>query len=143
MSLALAFARLLLSQPERPVSKPRSVYATATVQLCDAAQHMAMSTSQASIAQRKNTTPPTSFTEHPLTPLPTNEKPLSQVQRVIALLKAIRAGKHTKQDPWIEFQLAPGECNEIERQLSRYKALLGYVKDKIWCVCSRNGSGGS
>ena len=95
---------------------------------------MAMSTSKASIAQRKNTTPPTSFAKHPWTPPPTDEKPFPQAQRVIALLKAIRAGNHTKQEPWIEFKLASGEYDEIERQLGRDEALSGYVKDKIRCV---------
>jgi hypothetical protein len=104
---------------------------------------MAMFTSKASLAQKEITTPPTSFEKQPLTPPPTEEKPFSQAQRVIALLKAIRAGRHIKHGPWTEFQLVPGEYDEIERQLGRDEALLGYVKDKIRCVCSWNGSGSS
>jgi hypothetical protein len=44
---------------------------------------------------------------------------------VIALFKDIRAGRHTQQGPWAEFQLAPGEYDEIERQLSLDTALPG------------------
>ena len=50
--------------------------------------------------------------------------------------ETIRAARHTKQDPWTESQLAPGEYGEIERQLGRDEALSGYVKGKIRCVCS-------
>jgi hypothetical protein len=69
-----------------------------------------------------------------LTPPPTDEKRFAQAPQVIALFKDIRAGRHTKQPPWTEFQLAPGEYDEIERQLGRDEALLGYVKDKTRCV---------
>ena len=55
---------------------------------------------------------------------------------MIALFKDIRAGRHTKQGPWTEFQLAPGEYDEIERQLGRDEALSGYIKDKTRCVCA-------
>jgi hypothetical protein len=57
---------------------------------------------------------------------------------VIALFRDIRAGRHTKQGPWIEFQLAAGEYDEIERQLERDEVLSGYVKDKIRCVCMKS-----
>ncbi len=50
--------------------------------------------------------------------------------------ETIQAPRHTKQDPRTEFQLAPGEYDEIERQLGRDEALSGYVKEKIRCVCS-------
>ncbi|KAF2802115.1 uncharacterized protein BDZ99DRAFT_492279 [Mytilinidion resinicola] len=76
-------------------------------------------------------TPPSSLIDAPLTPPPTNEKAFTQVPRVIALFKDIQAGRHTKQHPWIEFQLARGEYDEIERQLRRDEPLFGYVKDKI------------
>jgi len=69
---------------------------------------------------------PTSFIEHPLTPPPTNKKPFLQAERVIALQKDIRAGRHIKHGPWAKFLL------------SRDEALLGYVKDKIRSVSSRN-----
>ncbi|KAH7061024.1 hypothetical protein BKA63DRAFT_573496 [Paraphoma chrysanthemicola] len=87
--------------------------------------------SQTHITPAQYVTPPSSFAGHPLTPPPTDEKSFTQAQRVIALFRAIQAGKHTKQGPWVEFQLVPGGYDEIERQLGRQKALLGYVKDKI------------
>jgi hypothetical protein len=71
-----------------------------------------------------------------LTPPPTDEKPFAQAQRVLTLFKDIQAGRYTKQNPWTEFQLASGEYDVLERQLSREEALSGYVKDKIRCVCS-------
>lgn len=38
----------------------------------------------------------------------------------------------------VEFQLARGEYDEVERRLRRDESLLGYVKDKIRYVGSRN-----
>lgn len=90
-----------------------------------------MSMSQASGVHRQHTTPPSSFTEHPLTPPPTDEKPFAQAHRVVALFRDIRAGKHTKQDPWRIFQLASGEYREIQRQLDQDEPLARYVKSKI------------
>lgn len=130
---------LLLSQPTRPASKPRSVFATAVVQLRDAVQNTAMSSSQAPITQNLNITPPSSFANHPLTPPPTDEKQFAQVHRVIALFEEIRAGRHIKRHPWTEFQLAEGDYDEIERQLEQDEVLSGYVKDKIRCVCRKIG----
>ncbi|KAF2007251.1 hypothetical protein P154DRAFT_614661 [Amniculicola lignicola CBS 123094] len=76
-------------------------------------------------------TPPSSFIDTPLTPPPTDEKAPTQATRVIALFKDIQAGRHIKEHPWTEFQLAKGEYDEIERQLRRDESLFGYVKDKI------------
>jgi hypothetical protein len=97
-----------------------------------------MSTSQAPITQKLNITPPSSFTNHPLTPPPTNEKQFVQAHRVVVLFKEIQAGKHIKRHPWTEFQLAEGDYDEIERQIKRDEVLSGYVKDKIRCVCRKN-----
>ena len=97
-----------------------------------------MSTSQASITQNPNITPPSSFANHPLTPPPTDEKQFAQVHRVIALFEEIRAGKHIKRHPWTEFRLVEGDYNEIERQLEQDEVLSGYVKDKIRCVYREN-----
>ncbi|KAF2004129.1 hypothetical protein P154DRAFT_519687 [Amniculicola lignicola CBS 123094] len=90
-----------------------------------------MPTLQTRPVSHQHATPPSNSADHPLTPPPTDEKPFSQAQRVITLFKAIQAGRHTKQDPWTEFQLAPGDYDEIERRLGRDEALSGYVKDKI------------
>ncbi|KAL5406973.1 hypothetical protein PMIN04_011852 [Paraphaeosphaeria minitans] len=90
-----------------------------------------MSSSHASITQKPDITPPSSFANHPLTPPPTDEKQFAQVHRVIALFEEIRTGKHIKRHPWTEFQLAEGDYDEIERQLERDEVLSGYVKDKI------------
>jgi hypothetical protein len=86
-----------------------------------------MPTSQTGLTPGEIITPSSSFAGHPLTPPPTDEKPFAQAQRVIALFEAIRAGKHIKRHPWTEFQLAPGDYDEIERQLSRDEVLSGYV----------------
>ncbi|KAF2181492.1 hypothetical protein K469DRAFT_691976 [Zopfia rhizophila CBS 207.26] len=117
----LACVALLLSQPQQLVStaiRPRD----SIVQFCDAAPQT-RSTEQV--------TPPSSFINPPLTPPPTDKKPFAQARRVIALFKDIQAGKNTKQDPWAEFQLVPGDYDEIERLLSHDKALSGFVKDKL------------
>jgi hypothetical protein len=88
-------------------------------------------------------TPPSSFVDAPLTPPPTDEKAFTQAPRLIALFKDIQAGRHIKQHPWTEFQLAREEYDEIERRLRRDESLLGYVKDKIRFVSSRNERGAS
>ena len=103
---------------------------------------MAMSSSQALIALEPHITPPSSFTSHPLTPPPTDEKPFAQVHPVIALFKEIRGGRHIKLDPWTEFQLLVGEYDEIARWLRQDESLLGYVQDKIRWVCSGHGGYG-
>jgi hypothetical protein len=93
-----------------------------------------MSTSQTPLNEHQHITPPSSFVDAPLTPPPTDEKAFTQAPRVIALFKDIQAGRHIKQHPWTEFQLARGEYDEIECRLRRDESLLGYVKDKIRCV---------
>ena len=80
-------------------------------------------------------TPPSSFIHAPLTPPPTDAKLFIQAPRVIALFKDIEAGRHAGRQPWTEFQLAPGEYDEIERRLEREESLFGFVKDKIRFVC--------
>jgi hypothetical protein len=94
---------------------------------------MASSTSQASIPQNNHdTTPPSSFADHPLTPPPpTDEKRFTQVQPVLALFKAIQNGQHARQGSWREFQLEEGEYEEIELRLKEDNELFGYTKDKI------------
>ncbi|MCJ1426648.1 hypothetical protein MMC29_004551 [Sticta canariensis] len=66
-----------------------------------------------------------------VTPPPTDEKAFTQTSRVVALFKLIKAGRHINQNPWTSFQLAPGEYDEIERQLSQDESLWGYVENKI------------
>ena len=82
------------------------------------------------MTHNQNITPPSSFAR-PLTPPPTDEKQFPQVHRVLALFKNIRAGRHTKQQLEIEFQLVEGDYDEIDRQIDRDEVLSGYVKDKI------------
>jgi hypothetical protein len=57
-------------------------------------------------------------------------------RRLVAYFSDRQAGRHTKQDSWIELQLAPGEYAEIERLLSHDEALAGFVEDKIRYVRS-------
>lgn len=130
--LAWQLQAALLSQlTRRTCIKLRPVFAAVILQLHDAAQRTAMSTPQTFMKQEPSTTPPSSFAEHPLTPPPTEEKRFFQVPRVLRLFTDIRAGKHIYQGPWIEFKLAEGEYNEIERQLRQNEALSGFTKDKI------------
>ncbi|KAF2729083.1 hypothetical protein EJ04DRAFT_502924 [Polyplosphaeria fusca] len=90
-----------------------------------------MSTSQHLTTESKHITPPSSFANDPLTPPPTEERPFSQAGRIISLFKSIRDGRHSREQPWTEIELAPGEYDEIERQLRRDEALYGYVQDKV------------
>jgi hypothetical protein len=55
-------------------------------------------------------------------------------RRLIAYFSDRQAGRHTKQDSWIELQLAPGEYAEIGRLLSLDEA--GFVKNMIRYVHS-------
>jgi hypothetical protein len=70
----------------------------------------------------QHVTPPSSFTQQPLTSPPTDKKPFAQARRAITLFRGKQAETHTKQDPYKYFQLAPGEYAE---------ALSGHVNDKI------------
>ncbi|ORX95175.1 hypothetical protein BCR34DRAFT_579473 [Clohesyomyces aquaticus] len=80
---------------------------------------------------KENITPPSSFISTPLTPPPTHDKAFTQAPRIVALFKGIQAGRHVKQHPWTEFQLAKGEYDELEHRLRRDESLFGFVKDKI------------
>jgi len=91
------------------------------------------------MTQNHNTTPPSSFAKHPLTPPPTHEKQFARVRRVLTLFEAIRDGSHAGKIPWREFQLAEGDYDEIGRRLKQDEALSGYVKDKIRLVYSTHG----
>ncbi|KAF2001250.1 hypothetical protein P154DRAFT_490637 [Amniculicola lignicola CBS 123094] len=88
-----------------------------------------MSISQADVTQ--HIAPPSRFTNEPLTPPLTDKKLFAGALRVIAFFRHIQAGENIKQGPWIEFQLAQGEYDEIERTLQQDDVLAGYVKDKI------------
>ena|SRR2546423_338121 len=93
-----------------------------------------MSTPQTPL-EHQHITPPSSFVDAPLTPPPTDEKAFTQAPRVIALFKDIQAGRHIKQHPWTEFQLAQEEYDEIERRLSSENEGFWYDKG---CIDQRN-----
>jgi hypothetical protein len=98
-----------------------------------------MSSSQTYQTAQQHITPPPSLADAPLTPPPTDEKQFVQVHRVLALFEQIRAGRHVKRDSWTEFQLVPGEYDDLERRLKQDEALSGYVEDKIrWVCCLRH-----
>ncbi|KAF2726979.1 hypothetical protein EJ04DRAFT_539181 [Polyplosphaeria fusca] len=90
-----------------------------------------MSTSQDLVTQATHITPPSSFANDPLTPPPTDEIPFPQARRIVSLFKSIQDGRYSQKQSWSEFQLVPGEYDEIERQLERDEALSGYIQDKI------------
>ncbi|KAF2621118.1 hypothetical protein BU25DRAFT_443956 [Macroventuria anomochaeta] len=90
-----------------------------------------MSKSQSDVAQHKHITSPPSATDQPLPPPHTDRKSPAGALRVLALFRRIQAGTHTDQDPWIEFQLAQGEYDQIENTLRQDGVLWGFVDDKI------------
>ena len=79
----------------------------------------------------QHVTPPSSFTQQPLTPPPTDKKHFTEAPRVIAHFRHIQAGRDTGGEPWKEFQLVQGEYDQIERTLQQDDVLSGYVDDKI------------
>ncbi|KAF7513922.1 hypothetical protein GJ744_006536 [Endocarpon pusillum] len=90
-----------------------------------------MSISPEDVEQHQHVTPPSSFTNQPLTPPLTDKTPFTTALRVIALFRQIQAGRDTKQRPWTVFQLAPGEYDEIESTLQQDDELSRFVDAKI------------
>jgi hypothetical protein len=90
-----------------------------------------MSTSRTLPSGNKQITPPSSVVHAPLTPPLTDKKPATKVQRILALFNDIKAGRSTHSYPWEEFQLEPGEYDQLEREIRRDKSLLGYIEDKL------------
>jgi hypothetical protein len=75
-------------------------------------------------------TPPGSVLEPPLTPPPTEEKPLSRsAQSVVNLLRLHLAG-HRPQ-PWWERRLRPDQYTQVLRVLDSDESLRNYVEDKV------------
>jgi hypothetical protein len=74
---------------------------------------------------------PSRVTDRPLAPPPIDKRPFAEALRVIELFRQIEAGRDIKQGPWIEFRLAHGEYDEIERMLKQDDDLWGFVDDKI------------
>ena len=75
-------------------------------------------------------TPPGSVLEPPLTPPPTEEKPLSRsAQSVVNLLRLHQAG-HRPQ-PWWEHRLRPDQYTQVLRVLDSDESLRNYVEDKV------------
>lgn len=81
--------------------------------------------------QDQHVTPPSSFTQQPLTPPPTDEKPSAEAHRVITLFRHFQAGRDTGGDTWAEFQLATEEFDQLQSTLKQDSVLSGFVKDKI------------
>jgi hypothetical protein len=129
---------LLLSQPER-----RRLRRSSRHQHHNAAQRTAMSTSQARVAQHQRVTPPQSLIKQPLTPPSTDKKLFAGALRVIALFKDIQQGRHTTRDTQIEFKLAEGEYDYIERTLQQDDELWGFAQNKIRFVSFRHPKGHS
>ncbi|KAI9764422.1 MAG: hypothetical protein M1840_008445 [Geoglossum simile] len=83
------------------------------------------------LLKEQHITPPSSFVNPPLTPPPTDKKVFTQVPRVLAFFRERKAGRSVERDPWMVFQLAVGEYDELERRLEQEESLWGFVKDKI------------
>ena len=66
-----------------------------------------------------------------MTPPLTDKKPFAGALHVIALFREILQGRNTTRDTQIEFELAEGEYDHIERTLQQDHVLWGYVQDKI------------
>ena len=93
-----------------------------------------MSGSQVNTTKDPHATPPSSFTDQPLTPLLTDKKLFAKAPRVIALFRQIQAGRNTKQGTLKEFKLIQGEYDWIKNALQQDEVLSGYVRDKIRLV---------
>jgi hypothetical protein len=89
--------------------------------------------------QEQHVTPPSSFTQPPLTPPPTDKKHFTEAPRVIAHFRHIQAGRETGGGPLKVFQLVQGEYEHIERTLRQDDVLWGFVDDKIRFVDLRHG----
>lgn len=97
-----------------------------------------MSTSRVNLTQHRNVTPPSNFTDQPLTPPLTDQKPFTEARRIIAHFRQIQEGKNTGGESLREFQLVKGEYEQIERTLQQDDVLAGCVKDKIRLVDLRD-----
>jgi hypothetical protein len=62
---------------------------------------------------------------------PTDEKLSLIVLQLVALFNDFKVGRNIHSYPWEEFQLEPGEYDQLEREISRDESLLGYVQDKL------------
>ncbi|KAF2787057.1 hypothetical protein K505DRAFT_288605 [Melanomma pulvis-pyrius CBS 109.77] len=89
-----------------------------------------MSIPQAVVAQ-DHLTPPSSFTDEPLTPPLTDKRPFDTALRVIELFRQIQAGRNPDQGTLVEFQLGQAGYDALESALEQDHVLSGYVKDKI------------
>jgi hypothetical protein len=75
---------------------------------------------------------PPSKGQHITPPYQPDQETFPQAARVIALFTDIEAGRHVEQQqPWTEFQLAPGEYAEIQRRITQKKSLSEFVKHKL------------
>jgi hypothetical protein len=61
----------------------------------------------------------------------TDDKPSLMVLQFVALFNDFKAGRDIHSYPWEEFQLEPGEYDQLEREISRDESLSGYVKHKL------------
>jgi hypothetical protein len=61
----------------------------------------------------------------------TDEKITLNVRRILAFFNDIKAGRAVRSNPWKEFQLEPGEYDQIEREIKRDESLSGYIEDKL------------
>ncbi|KAF1952018.1 hypothetical protein CC80DRAFT_573058 [Byssothecium circinans] len=89
-----------------------------------------MSTPQANLEMQQQVTPQ-SFADQPLTPPLPDKKPFTVAPSVLALWRQLQAHKDVGEDPWIEFQLAEGEYDQIQSELQQDDELSGFVADKI------------
>jgi hypothetical protein len=89
--------------------------------------------------QEQHVTPPSSFTQPPWTPPPTDKNHFTEAPRVIAHFRHIQAGRDTGGGPLKVFQLVQGEYEHIQRTLRQDDVLWGFVDDKIRFVDLRHG----
>ena len=75
-------------------------------------------------------TPPGSVLEPPLTPPPTEEKPLSRSARSVVNFLQLHLAGHRPQ-PWWERRLRPDDYTQVLRVLNADESLRTYVEDKV------------
>ncbi|MCJ1395237.1 hypothetical protein MMC18_008120 [Xylographa bjoerkii] len=80
---------------------------------------------------RQHATPPESFTNSPLTPPPTDEKPTSLVSRIIEEIKNRREGRNVTDIPWAVYLLDLKGYQELQHELQRDESLCGFAKHKL------------
>lgn len=75
-------------------------------------------------------TPPRRLLEPPITPAPTEEKPLSRSARSVVTCLRLHRANH-RPSSWWEARLKPDDYTQVLRVLDADESFRNYVEDKI------------